>query len=208
MPETDRAVVTEALGAAGGSSRSRNVATKRGTGRLTQPATRKPTATITKKRQSKKTPPRGSVRHFPCRQCVTRATKAPGHECASQDNTGAACWDCAKTGHTCRPVPAEAHAAVRAFWALNQQLSNGDGDPDEVWRSAGQRALQQLRACGNIGVSPPMPLPVASLASFGETTEKSLEERKTMALETIALAARLWVVSLNRSEMQMRTLTR
>ncbi|KAH6871321.1 hypothetical protein B0T10DRAFT_553417 [Thelonectria olida] len=70
-----------------------------------QSSTRKSASKITKKRaQKKKAPPIGSARDFPCRPCVTRATKNPGHECASQDNTGAACWDCAKNGHTCRPA--------------------------------------------------------------------------------------------------------
>jgi hypothetical protein len=39
-----------------------------------------------KKKQKKKAPPVGSARDFPCRPCVTRATKSPGHECASQDS--------------------------------------------------------------------------------------------------------------------------
>ncbi|KXH44448.1 hypothetical protein CSAL01_07190 [Colletotrichum salicis] len=86
MPGSDRAVVAEALDAVGGSSRSRNAAIKKG-GRLTQSGTRKSTAKITKKKQSKKAPPRGSARNFPYRQCVTRATKAPGHNV----DTGAAC---------------------------------------------------------------------------------------------------------------------
>ncbi|EGU73462.1 hypothetical protein FOXB_16028 [Fusarium oxysporum f. sp. conglutinans Fo5176] len=39
-----------------------------------------------KKKQKKKAPPIGSARDFPCRPCVTRATKSPGYECASQDS--------------------------------------------------------------------------------------------------------------------------
>ncbi|KAK1707763.1 uncharacterized protein BDZ83DRAFT_642632 [Colletotrichum acutatum] len=73
-----------------------------------------------RKTSRKKTPPRDSPRSFPCRKYFTRATKAPGHEYASQNqcrlclamregchdgfngvDTGAACRDCAKTGHTC-----------------------------------------------------------------------------------------------------------
>ncbi|EXL66793.1 hypothetical protein FOPG_17062 [Fusarium oxysporum f. sp. conglutinans race 2 54008] len=146
-----------------------------------------------KKKQSKKIPPRGSVRHFPCRQCVARASKSPGHECASQDNTGAACWDCAKNGHTCRPVPTEAQAAVRAFWDLNRQLSGTDEEPDEVWRGAAQRAAQQLRACGSGAAPPPTTRPAPALTSFGEVAERSFEERKLIALETIAGAAQLWI---------------
>ncbi|RYC77548.1 hypothetical protein BFJ63_vAg19577 [Fusarium oxysporum f. sp. narcissi] len=34
----------------------------------------------------KKAPPIGSARDFPRRTCVTRATKSPGYECASQDS--------------------------------------------------------------------------------------------------------------------------
>ncbi|KAH7110445.1 hypothetical protein EDB81DRAFT_672056 [Dactylonectria macrodidyma] len=210
MPAVDPAIVSETHGVTDGDCRGRNAAVKRGR-RLIQPSIRKPTAKITvrsasphakswmltcpseqKKKQTKKAPPRGSVRHFPCRQCVTRATKAPGHECASQDNTGAACWDCAKNGHTCRPVPVEAHAVVRAFWDLNR-LSGADDIPDEAWCAAAQRAAQQLRACGSGAVPPATPRPAPALASFGEVAERSLEERKVIALETIAGAARLWI---------------
>ncbi|KAJ3455041.1 hypothetical protein MRS44_013641 [Fusarium solani] len=130
-----------------------------------------------KKKQTKKVPPLGSVRDFPCRACVTRATKAPGHECASQDNTGAACWDCAKNAHTCKP------------------LKRANADPDDAWRTAAQRASQQLRACGSGAALPATPGPAPALASFGEIAEKSPEERKIMALETIAEAARLWILN-------------
>ncbi|KFA56719.1 hypothetical protein S40293_11410 [Stachybotrys chartarum IBT 40293] len=107
--------------------------------------------------------------------------------------TGAACWDCAKNGHTCRPVPVEAHAAVRAFWDLNRQLSDADEEPGEVWRAAAQRAAQQLRACGSGAVPPPTPRSAPALASFGKVAERSFEERKLIALETIAGAAQLWI---------------
>ncbi|KAH6959908.1 hypothetical protein BKA56DRAFT_637393 [Ilyonectria sp. MPI-CAGE-AT-0026] len=36
--------------------------------------------------QKKKAPPVSSARDFPCHPCVTRATKNPGHECASQNS--------------------------------------------------------------------------------------------------------------------------
>ncbi|KAM4062517.1 hypothetical protein HRG_013686 [Hirsutella rhossiliensis] len=140
-----------------GDSPSRNKIVK-GRG-LVRPNARKSTAKITKKKQTKKAPPVGSVRDFPCRPCVTRATKTPGHECASQDNTGAACWDCAKNAHTCRPVPAGAVAA---------------------------RAAQQLRACGGSAAPSTASGPAPALAP---------EERKLMALETIAEAARLWILN-------------
>ncbi|KAH7303342.1 hypothetical protein B0I35DRAFT_517371 [Stachybotrys elegans] len=190
MLTVDSDVVGETSGA-DGDSLGRNAEVKRR--RLIQPSIRKPSAKITKKKQSKKVPPRGSVRHFPCRQCVARASKAPGHECASQDNTGAACWDCAKNGHTCRPVPVEARAAVRAFWDLNRQLNGAEEEPGEVWRAAAQRAAQQLRACGSGAAPPPTPRPAPALASFGEVADGSFEERKLVALETIARAARLWI---------------
>ncbi|KAI3571298.1 hypothetical protein IWW34DRAFT_639598 [Fusarium oxysporum f. sp. albedinis] len=137
-----------------------------------------------KKKQKKKAPPIGSARDFPCRPCVTRATKSPGYECASQDNTGAACWACAKNGHTCRPVPPGAVAAVRAFWELNRQIDDMNEDPCNAWRSAAQRAAQQLRACSAA--------PAPALAPRGEADGKTLEERKVAALEAIAEAARLW----------------
>jgi hypothetical protein len=46
------------------------------------------------------------------------------------------------------------------------------------------------------------------LASFGEIAEKSPEERKIMALETIAEAARLWIVSGIKSSDAFPLLTR
>ncbi|KFA62765.1 hypothetical protein S40285_10797 [Stachybotrys chlorohalonatus IBT 40285] len=210
MPTVDSDLISKTSGA-DRDSFGRNAEVKRR--RLIQPSIRKPSAKITvrsarphmksgkptcssaqKKKQSKKVPPRGSVRHFPCRQCVARASKAPGHECASQDNTGAACWDCAKNGHTCRPVPVEARAAVRTFWDLNRQLSDADEEPGEVWRAAAQRAAQQLRACGS-GAAPPPTRPAPALASFGEVTDGNFEERKLITLETIAGAARLWILN-------------
>ncbi|KAH7141578.1 hypothetical protein B0J13DRAFT_557059 [Dactylonectria estremocensis] len=48
----------------------------------------------------------------------------------------AACWDCAKNGHTCRPVPAGAISAVRAFWELNRPIDDVNKDPDDAWHSA------------------------------------------------------------------------
>ncbi|KAH7010579.1 uncharacterized protein B0I36DRAFT_57304 [Microdochium trichocladiopsis] len=189
MPTVDPDIVSET-----GDSLGRNAEAKRR--RLIQPSLRKPAAKITvqsarphtksrmltcpseqKKKQTKKAPPRGSIRHFPCRQCVARASKAPGHECASQNNTGAACWDCAKNGHTCRPVPDAALAAVRAFWDLNRRLSGADEEPDDAWRAAAQRAAQQLRACGSGAVPPATPRPAPALASFGEVAERSFKER-------------------------------
>ena len=142
MPETDRAVVTEALGAAGGSSRSRNVATKRGSGRLTQSATRKPTATITvctadqpaisdvltcpthRRKDSRRklrlvaqyatsragnasrAPPRPPAMSVPLKivRRLYLSMRDSCHNHVDGVDTGAACWDCAKTGHTCRPV--------------------------------------------------------------------------------------------------------
>ncbi|KAI3572375.1 hypothetical protein IWW34DRAFT_764383 [Fusarium oxysporum f. sp. albedinis] len=127
-----------------------------------------------KKKQKKKAPPIGSARDFPCRPCVTRATKSPGYECASQDNTGAACWACAKNGHTCRPVPPGAVAAVRAFWELNGQIDDMNEDPGDAWRSTAQRAAQQLRACSAA--------PAPALAPRGEADGKTLEERKVASV--------------------------
>ncbi|CAM1502572.1 Fc.00g073480.m01.CDS01 [Cosmosporella sp. VM-42] len=104
---------------------------------------------------------------------------------------GAACWDCAKNGYTCRPVPVEAHAAVRAFWTFNR-LRGADNIPDEAWRAAAQWAAQKLRACGSGEVAPATPRPAPDLASFSEVAERSLEERKVIALETIAGVVQLW----------------
>ncbi|KAH7111986.1 hypothetical protein EDB81DRAFT_848920 [Dactylonectria macrodidyma] len=115
-----------------------------------------------------------------------------------RSDTGAACWDCAKYGHTCKPVPVGTAGAVRVFWELNRQLRRANADPDDAWRTAAQRAAQQLRACGSGAALPATPGPAPASASFGEIAEKSPEERKIMALETIAEAARLWI--LNKSD--------
>ncbi|KAM4066662.1 hypothetical protein HRG_012132 [Hirsutella rhossiliensis] len=156
-----------------GDSPSRNKIVKgRGLVRLNA---RKSTAKITKKKQTKKAPPVGSVRDFPCRPCVTRATKTPGHECASQDNTGAACWDCAKNAHTCRPVPAGAVAAM----------------PNPMTPGASLRSEQHNSYV--LAVVVRLLLPLQDQLRFGP------EERKLMALETIAEAARLWI-QLNKPE--------
>ncbi|KAH7124545.1 hypothetical protein EDB81DRAFT_810992 [Dactylonectria macrodidyma] len=106
-----------------------------------------------KKKQTKKASPCSSVRYFPCRPCVTRAIRAPGHEYIG--------------------------TALRAT-AL--------------------RAAQQLRACGS-SAAPPAALVLApALDSFGEVLEKSLKERKVIALEAIAGAARLWVQLIQQAE--------
>ncbi|KAM6513831.1 hypothetical protein FALCPG4_015043 [Fusarium falciforme] len=82
-----------------------------------------------------------------------------------------------------------------SFWELNRQLKRANADPDDAWRTAAQRASQQLRACGSGAALPATPGPAPALASFGEIAEKSPEERKIMALETIAEAARLWILN-------------
>lgn len=128
-------------------------------------------------------------------------------------DTGAACWDCAKNGHTGKPVrslhlllanallisqywvPAEAVAVVRAFWELNRQMNAADNEPDDDWRAAAQRAAQQLRACSasaECSLSVPQIRPPA-LARYNEVDEMTPEERKIIALEAIAEAVRIWV---------------
>ncbi|KAM6513830.1 hypothetical protein FALCPG4_015043 [Fusarium falciforme] len=95
-----------------------------------------------------------------------------------------------------------------SFWELNRQLKRANADPDDAWRTAAQRASQQLRACGSGAALPATPGPAPALASFGEIAEKSPEERKIMALETIAEAARLWIVSGIKSSNTFSLLTR
>ena len=75
---------------------------------------------------------------------------------------------------------------MRAFWELNRQIDDMSEDPGDAWRSAAQRAAQQLRACSAA--------PAPALAPRGEADEKTLEQRKVAALEGIAEAARLWTV--------------
>ncbi|KAH8720272.1 hypothetical protein HC256_000669 [Beauveria bassiana] len=94
-------------------------------------------------------------------------------------------------------VPAGAVAAVRAFWRLNRQIRDTNGQPDDAWRNAAQYAAQQLRACSTIPSAAALSVP--AIASRADSPEKTFEERKTLALEALADAARLWI-RLNKPE--------
>ncbi|KAH7124539.1 hypothetical protein EDB81DRAFT_810975 [Dactylonectria macrodidyma] len=158
MSTADTVIISETTtaGMTDGDSCSQNALIK-GSRRLIQPSICKPAAKITIRSSN-------SVRYFPCRPCVTRAIRAPGHE-----YIGTAL------------VPAAAYTAIRAFWDLNWQFSS-------------------LRACGS-SAAPPAALVLApALDSFGEVLEKSLKERKVIALEAIAGAARLWVQLIQQAE--------
>lgn len=85
---------------------------------------------------------------------------------------------------------------MRAFWELNRPLAGTEQDAGDAWRAAARRAAQQLRACGSASdrqresmeeFPPPS-------AHRGEDLNHTLEERKVVALEAIADAARLWAV--------------
>ncbi|KID96595.1 hypothetical protein MAJ_07434, partial [Metarhizium majus ARSEF 297] len=89
-------------------------------------------------------------------------------------------------------VPAGAVAGVLAFWQLTRQIKDTNGDPDDAGRTAAQNAAQQLRAFGGAPAS--AVAPAVALASHGGAA-KTCEERKLLALETIAEVARLWIVS-------------
>lgn len=84
---------------------------------------------------------------------------------------------------------------MHAFWTFNR-LRGAVDIPDEAWRAAAQGAAQKLRACGSSEVAPAIPRPAPDLASFGEVAERSLEERKVIALEKIAGVFQLWFVSI------------
>ncbi|KAJ0126690.1 hypothetical protein HZ326_30202 [Fusarium oxysporum f. sp. albedinis] len=185
MPTVNPDIDSETPGA-NGDSLSQNAEVKRR--KLIQQSVRKPAAKINV-RSARPHSYGATDANLPIRAEEEAVEEDP----SPRLNTGAACWDCAKNGHTCRPVPTEAQAAVRAFWDLNRQLSGTDEEPDEVWRGAAQRAAQQLRACGSGAAPPPTTRPAPVLASFGEVAERSFEERKLIALETIAGAAQLWI---------------
>lgn len=90
-------------------------------------------------------------------------------------------------------MPAGAIAAVRVFWRLNRQIRDTNGQPDDAWRNAAQYAAQQLRACGAAPSAAALSVP--AIASRADSPEKTFKERKTLALEALADAARLWIVS-------------
>ncbi|KAM3537763.1 hypothetical protein ARSEF1564_009318, partial [Beauveria bassiana] len=96
---------------------------------------------------------------------------------------------------TVRPfVPAGAIAAVHVFWRLNRQIRDTNGQPDDAWRNAAQYAAQQLRACGAAPSAAALSVP--AIASRADSPEKTFKERKTLALEALADAARLWIVNM------------
>ncbi|KAM4063643.1 hypothetical protein HRG_012495 [Hirsutella rhossiliensis] len=103
------------------------------------------------------------------RCCVLGLRKERSHVQASP------CWGCC-----CRAC----------LWDVNRHLKLADAEPDDTWRIAAQRAAQQLRACGGSAAPSTASGPAPALAP---------EERKLMALETIAEAARLWI-QLNKPE--------
>lgn len=76
---------------------------------------------------------------------------------------------------------------MRVFWQLNKQLKLAQEEPNDAWSQAAQQAAQQMRACG--------PGAAASSAALGPLHVLPPDERKLLALETIAEAARLWIVS-------------
>ncbi|EXK24054.1 hypothetical protein FOMG_19201, partial [Fusarium oxysporum f. sp. melonis 26406] len=49
------------------------------------------------------------------------------------------------------------------------------------------------KTSGSGAAPPPTTRPAPALASFGKVAERSFEERKLIALETIAGAAQLWI---------------
>lgn len=86
---------------------------------------------------------------------------------------------------------------MRTFWVLNRQIEDANIEPSDDWRGAAQRAAQQFRACSaSVEHSPAVAqVHTPALAPRGEVGQMTLEERKVVALEAIAEAARLWVVS-------------
>ncbi|KAJ3453772.1 hypothetical protein MRS44_018404 [Fusarium solani] len=101
-------------------------------------------------------------------------------------------------------VPSGAIAAVRTFWELNRQIEDANIEPSDDWHSA-QRAAQQLRGCSaSVERSPAVAqVHTPALAPRCEVGQMTLEERKVIALEAIAEAARLWV-QLNESNEEGR----
>ncbi|KFA81828.1 hypothetical protein S40288_11546 [Stachybotrys chartarum IBT 40288] len=86
-------------------------------------------------------------------------------------------------------------SADKDYLGQNAKLSDADEEPGEVWRAAAQQAAQQLQAYGSGTVPPPTPRSAPALASFSEVAKRSFEERKHIALETIAGAAQLWILN-------------
>ncbi|KAM3452777.1 hypothetical protein MY8738_009054 [Beauveria namnaoensis] len=79
-----------------------------------------------------------------------------------------------------RPTPSKVTVSAGAIAA-----------PDDAWRNAAQYAAQQLRACGAAPSAAALSVP--AVASRADSPEKSFKERKTLALEALADAARLWI---------------
>ncbi|KAJ6436541.1 hypothetical protein O9K51_10907 [Purpureocillium lavendulum] len=83
--------------------------------------------------------------------------------------------------------------SIRSFWRLNREIREASSDPDDAWRAAAQRVAQELRAYSAAPQAPALP-PALAAPSYGDGVERTYKERKILALETIAEAARLWII--------------
>ncbi|KAH7183749.1 hypothetical protein BKA60DRAFT_603001 [Fusarium oxysporum] len=98
--------------------------------------------------------------------------------------------------------PSGAVSAVRIFWELNRQIQDANLEPSDDCSGA----AQQLLGCSaSVGRSPAAAqVHTPALAPPSKVGQMTIEERKVVALEAIAEAARLWV-KLNKSNEESKT---
>ncbi|EWZ28001.1 uncharacterized protein FOBCDRAFT_251695 [Fusarium oxysporum Fo47] len=105
-------------------------------------------------------------------------------------------------------APSRAISAARIFRELHRQAQDTNIESSDDWGCAAHREAQQLRGCSTgVKRSPaatqvytPAPAP----APHSKVGEMTIEERKVVALEAIAEAARLWV-KLNNPNKESKT---
>ncbi|KAL9572142.1 hypothetical protein ACKAV7_003720 [Fusarium commune] len=103
-------------------------------------------------------------------------------------------------------APPGAISAVRLFWELNRQTEDANIEPSDDWSYTTHRAAQQLRGCSAVVERSPAAALVhtPALTPPSKVGQMTIEERKVVALEAIAEAARLWV-KLNKPNEESKT---
>ncbi|RKL02997.1 hypothetical protein BFJ70_g17317 [Fusarium oxysporum] len=103
-------------------------------------------------------------------------------------------------------APSRAISAARIFRELHRQAQDANIESSDDWSCAAHREAQQLRGCSTSVKRSPAAAQVYTPAPAPRSTvgEMTIEERKVVALEAIAVAARLWV-KLNNPNKESKT---
>ncbi|KAL5611329.1 hypothetical protein FOBRF1_007446 [Fusarium oxysporum] len=94
-------------------------------------------------------------------------------------------------------APSRAISAARIFRELHRQAQDANIESSDDWSGAAHGAAQQLSGCSASAEHSPAAAQdhTPALAPRSKVGQMTIEERKVVALEAIAEAARFWVVS-------------